>query len=735
MRTVSATIWNAWLSGGPFIGEDAASHSRVTVEPGWALTKSGSIVGTYNKGPIRWFQSAENDQVEVEVPNIKRISIDRSIDTDAATCTITLANQWMDEVVATGAAADDLGSPGYFTFDRGSGIEATARWGQTANSWSSVLVVNALLRTYQGYGGKSKSVEMAIADENIVLTGLWLVDEIRVNARGDLEMVCRDMARLLIDQKLYPPLVPPGPNGYPLKRCRWIPHAEIIEHQPQLGTSMDQGFSYGNCVGPSVASASDAYYGFNGRVHGHRPTDALDGNGGSFWLSVGNATQHAPFAWEWIEVCCGGGNIDAVFIDPMIPDGGTYTCYISVWENGGWVDGSGGAVIDYQTGGIGIYTGANTARIPWVWKGGVSGPIEVRLPRAFAAGKYRLTFTTLRNFSTITGGFAWRAGLRETRPRLAGLAPTPGWRETRTWQTDGNYLDYSDIIKDLLLWSGFWLYEPTVTGMPSVFGNIESTGAWAERGCLDEEFFEKKAVIEAINGIKEIVGYLFYVDEDGAAHFESENIWASGNFNELGQHTTFIPEIDEALQLTDYTVVASAEALRTEIVISTDDPEKETYATTVTTRYRPETGELLRGIERPAMWLNEIFTDRAEQRIMAELVAMRIFFSQRQGNVSCAANPAIQINDQVRVFERTTGETNIHYVRSVQSEHDLESGAYTMTLTTHWLGSETDWLITRDDIPGEESSASRPRWVLSEALSAWLKRHEARTIAVSRFLV
>jgi hypothetical protein len=669
VRTVSPAIWDAWNAGGPFIGDAAASHARVTVEPNWHLNMTGNIVGTYTKGPIRWWQRADNSQVEVEVPNIKRISTDRSIDTNAATCTITLMNQWMDENLQIGTAGD-LGNPGYFTFDRGSTAEARARWGHAPNQWSDVIVPTALLRTYQGYGGKSKTITDAIDDGNLVMTGVWLIDEISVNAKGELSLRCRDMARLLVDMKVYPPVVPAGiPDGYPLRRCKWLNKTEFIQHPPQSIPSQDRNFRYGNCIGPSQASASDVYYGFNGAVYGHRPTHALDGNAGSYWLSVGNAYQNAPFAWEWLEVCTGGEEMDAVYIDPVIPDGGSYSVYISVWEGGGWVNGSGGALIDYRPAGIGLYYGANEARIPWVWKGSCSGPMEIRLPRKYAAQKYRITLTTLRDFSKIgVGGYAWRAGIRETRPRLAGYV-VPGWLETRSWQEPGNYGDYVEVVKDLLLWGGWFLYESPVNGEPQVYGNLETTGAWAERGCLDEEFFDKKPLMDAINAIKEIVGYIFYVDEEGAVHFESPNWWASGNFNEQGQHTTFIPEIDETLQLTDYTVVAGSENLRTEIVISTNDPQ-DNMPGTITTRFRPESGELLRGIERPAMWVNDAFTDATEQRIMAELVAMQIFFNQRVGNVSAAANPAIQINDQVRIYERTTSETNTHYVRGITTEHD-----------------------------------------------------------------
>jgi hypothetical protein len=36
----------------------------------------------------------------------------------------------------------------------------------------------------------------------------------------------------------------------------------------------------------------------------------------------------------------------------------------------------------------------------------------------------------------------------------------------------------------------------------------------------------------------------------------------------------------------------------------------------------------------------------------------------------------------------------LHYVRGVNTHHDLDAGEYTMTLTTHWLGNGDDWAIS-----------------------------------------
>lgn len=222
MRSAQA-IKDLWDAGGPFIGTDR-SHGRVTVEPDWFLTKTTKTWGSGSCGPYRWFQREDNSQTEVEIPGIKTIKIDRSVDQDAATCTITLYNQSMDDNDEAGELVSQLGNPGYYTPDRGRSPETNARWNQGANSWENVLTPGALLRTYQGFGGYDTDgspfdIDVAVASGNLLLTGLWLVDTVNVGTSGLMNIQCRDMGKLLIEQQLYPPLIPS--DKYPIQYCRW----------------------------------------------------------------------------------------------------------------------------------------------------------------------------------------------------------------------------------------------------------------------------------------------------------------------------------------------------------------------------------------------------------------------------------------------------------------------------------------------------------------------------------
>lgn len=963
-----APMWDAWdLADGKFFGEFKA-NSRVTVEPDWELNLSPTVVGANNKGPFRWFQRQDESQVEIEIPNVKSVSIDRGLDSDAATCTIVLHNQWHEDLGEQPELPGQLGMPGYFTFNRGKNPDAVARWNQQVNDWSEVLVENALLRTYQGYGGyddddKKISLEDSIDGGYTPITGLWLVDRVQITSHAQITLTCRDMTKLLLDQTLYKPLVPTA--HYPLKYYRWVYSQANKNFDPRQPITVGSVTEFTPAY---FTSGVDVWYGPNYRLHGHAGMDSIDGNPETFALSVGNIHPSREFCADWWDYAV-HQQINEVYIHPW---GGNYTMYVSIFENGSWVD-PGHGLVPYSQGTAAKSTGAD---VPFVMQVGV--PWEqggwYQLPRIFNAERIRITFRD--HTQSPWGPYYYRCGIREikckvntlgTLPRFPwttaaagvpggegywivdevgkvfpfgdaqefaknwpnrgitswveeigahpdgdgywimescgrvhahgsavwhgdmagdgpgfpqgtfidfavthtgngymllsreggvhcygdaqwfgnmpvtenvvwsgahygihwpdyvarGLAAHPdnygywianGNGEVRafgaaddygqvpdlreglinppngtewiscitptqsgngywllsicgkvwafgdathygqgldhpgegatvpelfqqfTWKlipnqaetgyyflegggttkmfgdvefwggvgsgqtrVPGNYKDYTDIVKEILLWSGFWLYDGLAAGQqPAIFGNIESTGAYADEP-LPEDMFDKVPPMDAINKLKEIVGYQFWMDQEGGVRFESPNWWASGNFFYDGTHTDFIPEIDERMQLIDYGITATDEPLRSEIIIANGNPDANNTKTTVTRLY-PDNGRSLRGMVKPVIWGNEALLNPDEQRIMAELIALQIWFKRRVGSVTCVANPALDIGDQVRIWERQTSESYVHYVRGISTNHDLDSGVYTMTLDTNWLGDDDEWVITRDTL-------------------------------------
>jgi hypothetical protein len=700
--------WEIWNQGGPFIGDIGgyAPHGRVTVEAGWYLQTEN--VPAFKRGPVRWWQRKLNDQVETEIPNVKNIQIERSLDTDTASCTITIYNQNMTQLGVT-----ELGQPGYYTFNRGDSPESHDRWNHNWNEWHSIIVPNALIRTYQGYGGRSLSIDQAITSAHILMTGVWLIDEVRIDSNGMMTLRCRDMAKLLTDQMLYPPLMPNDRKVYPLHYKRWDysqpANAGTAPPSPSSGTSesfRDKRSIYG-VFGASEASSTDVQTGTsNGSVHGHKPSHAFDNVDETFWLSWGHASPNAASSYEWIEV-----NVNEVMNAVNVtPWGGGYQMYVSVMVDGVWQPGAGGTIPYSGT----DYTGADDAAIPAVAVFGV--PWEEQkdyvLPEEYNAQKIRLTFTNL-TLSPWEGEY--RAGVRRVRARHAPIGAAQP-------KVTGNYLDYADIIREILLWAGFWLQgDLRNDGIPAVFGVINNTGAYAEEP-IDHALFDKKPCIQAITALKEIVGYHFWINELGEAHFEPPNWWISGNTLHTGERIDYIPVIDERVNLTEYAVSATDRSVRSEIIIATEEPTAD-YAATKAVKYVPRINEFLRGMVKVASWTNGKFANEDEQKLMAELIALHAYYAQRQGSITCAAQPAIQINDQVRVYERLTSETHVHYVKGISTNMDLETGQYTMTLTTHWLGEQDGQHWNLD------------RFEMSDLLKAFLEKLASNSLQGTIFLL
>ncbi len=820
MRTVPDHIWDLWNAGGPAIGDNGAPHGRITVEIDWFLNTSslGSTNARYSvRKPFRYFQRADNSQVETEVPNAEVIAIDRSVDQDAATCKITLSNQWHFTNGEVQPANGDLGQPGYFTFNRGDSTDAQDRWGHAQNDWNDVIIPDALLRTYQGYGGKTKTIADAEADGNIVLTGVWLIDSVRLGTGGKVEIACRDMMKLLIEQQVYPPLMKydsnPDNSLYPLTYSRWG-FSDLSGTSTYLIGATSALLS-GTQTTALLAGGSTSY---NGAVpQPDYPDYYLNKPGNGYWLILSNGTLIGFGNKTSLGTVSTSFTTNPVYMleESVLGDGYWILRHDGTINNFGDAPNYGSSSLDHVQAMARTYHGDGYWVISYwgdveshgaaVWHGNcpttvdptnfwnsiicidiASDPVGdgywcmTNQGHVYAFGSaiyhgqplgstYPPNGEAIKTFAKIIahplGGGYWcmdqignvhaygtavhygqlagqaYSALGHNLPfehpdfpdYMSGLIPTPSGKGywllgvsggcypfgdavsfgamDGPWEAhlriDGNYTDYADIITDLAAWAGFWLYPNTSGGAPAIYGNIETTGAFASDR-IDEEIFDKKPVIDPMTKLKEIVGYSMWVDDEGAFRFESPNVFEQGNFDEFGDHTDEVPNIDEAIQLTDYTVDYADKSARSEVIISTTDPTA-ALDDTITTRFTPSTSEILRGMVKPAMWVNGAFTIKREQEIMAELISLYIWLAQRQGSVTIMANPALQINDQVRIWERITSETYVHYIRGISSQMDLASGSYTMTLATHWMGDGSLWAVDLGLEPYEFTSITTQR--------------------------
>lgn len=320
----------------------------------------------------------------------------------------------------------------------------------------------------------------------------------------------------------------------------------------------------------------------------------------------------------------------------------------------------------------------------------------------------------------------------------------PGYFNKSGWRWfEGTYHDYRDIVIEVLLWAGFLLYDPSQSGSedPPVFGSIESTGIPSD-AVLKGDKFDKQTILDVIKELKQIVGYSFWIEWDGSVNFTTPNWWQSGNIdnsstgysggrifvdesgiqtNDPGD-TLFIPEISEDLTLLNYSASLTGDALRSEIIIGNNQPDyKDPSSTGFIRFYTPTATEeirtgvpALRNINKPAMWVQDAWENTEEMQVMAELIDMQIWFSQRTGSITTVGNPCIGINDQITVTERNTSEVFLHYLRGVNSELNNDTGEYKMTYTTNWLGSADNWAIIAN-----ESNSGIQRYTISNRVDRW----------------
>lgn len=258
------------------------------------------------------------------------------------------------------------------------------------------------------------------------------------------------------------------------------------------------------------------------------------------------------------------------------------------------------------------------------------------------------------------------------------------------YPTATNYADLSEIVELIALWAGF--HAPSQDGM---LGLLESTGIDSPAP-FKADFFDKKTPIDVIKALGEIVGYRAWVNPEGGLHFTSQNTWQAGNRTYGGGYVPFAFDIDEYKTLMDFTGSWTKRADRSNVIVSQGNPAimegvKNANFNTNTSIVKNQ----LHGMQSPAFFPLDRDIPLKEMVTLAELTGLRMWFARHRGTLSAAANPLIDPDDQVRVFEKTTWETYLHRVRSVSTEYDEQTGHYTMNLDLMWVGPDNSgWQVT-----------------------------------------
>lgn len=728
MQNVSEEMWLTWELG-QFVGDNRpvtrAIISKQTLRLSNELFRTLLHEGSFDN---------------IEIQGIKTVTINRQFGTDAASMTMTISNasvidvgENLDESYDGNASSPtkrelgEMGSPGLYTYRRGlatTGGGEPNPWGHDVNAtWVDMFLPNRLIRTFQGYG--TDSAPNPWDDEKLVLTGTWLIDSVDISTDGVITVACRDMAKLLIEQRMYPPIVPF--DNYPVNFCGPYEKSYSETTTEETGTEATLGSDVANHISSGWDSSAAPWYGYNASVYGHRASHAFDGDLSTYWISMRNSQPSEDWSYEWIGADTKGEPVSRVKFKPWK---GGYTAWIGVKVDGVW---QGTSTVPYNKNAKPAYP--NGSNIKYLKKINVPQTEEwvtVDLDEMYQADEVRVVFTDLQWFGRISGG-DYRAGVYE----LQCFAYTPSTKETITTEyeliknEDGNTEDYTDIIKMILAWAGwYWkdgrpddeLFLRDVWGGKGgrVWGDFFYSGAYPiEPPCIDSSYWDNKSCMDAINQIKEVLGFAAYVDTTGGFIWRPPNIWRNGNFMEgvgyVGEES--IPVVTEDNVLLDYGVSIDDKALRSEIVVvSSDDPsiygsyipgyaEGEEAPSTLDQQGQGSgtTGlvtdiSLLGGQQRvmlvPDYPFGAGFEDeeraRAEVQKFAYLVSLWIHWSYRKAKFKIPGNPGIEIDDQIRIFERLTSETYIHYVTGLRSTMDMDDGTYYMDVDTHWLGNGPD---------------------------------------------
>lgn len=735
MREVADSItegWQAQLKIG-----DKKPTVRATIQKmqlrRWsydtAAMKGGDYDSTLDRHTNGTFTSAifGNYHGIIGLRNIKSCTWTRTLDQDAATCTLVLLNS---EITPIGAQeyADPNGEfdqPGYFTFSRGTEVSQN-RWGYGENGWTDVLVPDNMVKTFEGYG--EDLTAHPDSDPNLVQTGVWIIDTVTYNQDGTITLEMRDLARLLLDQIAYPPIVPFSeyPMAWSILKTDSVPGRDVQGgHYTALKGLASASSSNDLYVGKGITNGNVQYVDSHGGVYGHYASHALTNNTLSentrYWLSTAQDHQRDVVWWQ--------ANLNdhtTALSGLRIQTHNSAIVYVSLLGKNGWI---GRKKVPYspvdKVGDIDI-----GADIPFVTKIQMEAAHtqDITLPRKYSDIRaIRLSFTFLTE-NSYGKPHSFQSSLMDLQIYTASSVSQLSFGKGQVMKTVGNYNDYTQVVRWACCWAGFWhpdvasgddwikiqandengdgripvhlRKDNKVLARGGIWGNMQPSGT---KGIADltADLFDKKPLMDMINYVRDLLGFTFWIDEYGAAQWRLPNIWEQGNYiwegpyesRELSRRrTSSYVTLDETNSLFEYNTTLSSANIRDRIFVANSTG----HIGTVIKGYVPN--EV--GFRRIAGWTDQRFATKRETVVMADMIAARSMFDYRRGHAKIAGHPGIQIDDQIRIFERVTNESYFHYVLGITSTLDMDEGTWDYDLDTHWLGERISdaWVVKVDQL-------------------------------------
>lgn len=686
-------------------------------------------LGVATTTAVRNLSASEINGRQVSATTMHYVTARKSRYTKLADCRTT-AVQYDDivwcPVTDTGTWYARRNGRTYFTGNtagRGK-IAFSSRWGHVENEWTGMLVPDNIIRTYEGYGTDTALGEdiggdgyvSPESDSKLMLTGVWMIDEVKLSVSGIITVTARDLGRLLLDHQSFLPVVPE--DFYPVSFEDWSDKV-MVQSQRNVITESNNVEELNVSV---VGSGNDLWpesSGSGARVYGHTHTLAHDGDGSSYWLSVGNPKPSYRSAYEYIDIAVDNATVTQLSFWTVKTG---YNAYVSVKQNGVWVP---GPIMGYHRDGRGRYE-EGVPYIASVGGLGAEGENVLSFGPITNVTMIRLWLSNLPNFG-LAGPAKYRAAIREIKVR------GPVFRHTETLVVDssevalkpgptganpGRCQDYTDVIKLFCAWAGlFWptdgyllhsdgVMMAVAPAVPDqgvlgdgvrgrVWGDFQVTGV-APVELIDATNFDKKTLMDGVSYIRDTIGFLFLVDETGAVQWRLQNVWTIGSWvtgvSPQPGRTSKILTIDERQVLMGLEASLNSTSVREGVFVAN--------ATGAYAALAPGFNPNDTGLRRVAGWTDQNFSSVEEATVMADLITVRQLFEYRRDTVQIPGFPGIQIDDQVRIFERVTSEGFVHYVMGISSNNDAESGQWTYDLQTHWLGDDpnSSWIFDRTQL-------------------------------------
>lgn len=656
-----------------------------------------------------------NPNTVIELRQIKSCNWTRSLDQDVAECTMVLHNA---EILPVGQSGQDVDREGWFTPGRG---KTSNPWGHTKTGWQDLLVPDNIVRTYEGYGINPDVP--ADQDAHLVQSGMWLIDSVEVDAGGNsITLTMRDTGRLLLDHIVFPPVVPF--SEYPLTWSKFQT-VQVMGRDAtggrwrQLTGRASARSSNDYYVGRGMTNGGVQYVDSRGGVYGHHAADALNDTNTTktYWLSTGQVDEQ-DFVWWQADLNDHTTALNGLRIRTLHAN----YVYISLKGKNGWI---GQKKVPYEFDPDGDAGGVNVhADIPFVKKVRAEGgsTFDVILPRRYGDIRaIRLTFTMLR-VESPRKPYPFNAGLHDVRIYTAPNVHQLGFARGPVMKTVGNYRDYVSVVKWACAWAGFYWpneasgddWQNTTAGrtynhqfrQARIFPRGQAWGTFGLTGTggvadLTPDLFDKKPLMDIVAYVRDLTGFNFWIDEVGSVVWRMPNIWGLGNYvwnlqrdYPLSRTSSFVTLEDDGTLL-NYGTTLDSKNVRERIFVANSTGK----VGTVIRGYSPTKN----GMRRVVGWTDQHFATKRETIVMADMIAARTMFTYRRARSKIPGNPRIQVDDQVRIYERKTTETYFHYVLSVASSHDVDEGTWDYDLETHWLGVDPAdaWVVKVDELKTE----------------------------------